>query len=168
VLGAEPLERRRAVIAYGSNACPAQLAHKYDSTDQSNVVPMSRAWIDGMAIGYSDHVTTYGAVPANAFADPGVQTEVFVAWLDPEQLSRLDGSEGRNYRRQSLDLDSHQLRVVDGPRLNGADIYLSTHGLFTVDGVAPGMAGVQTTYAAGPLLTQLEVRRLRDRDSVNP
>ena len=156
------------MIAYGSNACPAQLAHKYDSTDQSNVVPMSRAWIDAMAIGYSDHLTTYGAVPANAFAEPGVQTEVFVAWLDIDQLSRLDGTEGHNYRRQLLDLDVHQLRVIDGPLLDCADIYFSTRGLFTVDGVTPGMAGVQTTYAAGPLLTQLEVRQLRDRNSVNP
>jgi hypothetical protein len=167
-LGTETLEERHPVIAYGSNACPAQLAHKYRSTGRTHVIPMSRARIDGVAIGYSDHLTMYGAVPAKAFAVPGVQTEVFVSWLDPEQLSRLDRSEGHNYRRQSLDRDRYPLRIVDGPLLQCADIYYSTHALFTVDDVAPGMAGVQTTYVAGPSLTQVEVRELRAATSVNP
>ncbi len=149
------------VLAYGSNASPAQLARKYRDATCSVVIPMTRGWARNLAVGYSDHETRYGAVPATPVMSSGVCTEVFVAWLDPEQLIDLDRSEARNYERRPFDLGVHELYVADGPQPIEVDVYVSTRGVFTHDRVTPGVAGIDTTYRAGPLLTQTEVRRLR-------
>jgi hypothetical protein len=162
-LAAAPLADRRPVLAYGSNACPAQLARKFGNAACSPVIPMTRGWARNLAIGYSDHESRYGAVPATPVVSDGAYTEVFVAWLDPEQLSDLDESEARNYERRPLDLAAHELYVSDGPMPLRVDVYESIRGIFTYDGVTPGVAGIDTTYRAGPLLTQNEVRELRAR-----
>jgi hypothetical protein len=160
-LDAPPLADRRAVLAYGSNACPAQLERKYRDASCSRVIPMARAWMRQLAVGYSDHESLYGAVPATPIESDGVYTEVFVAWLDEEQLFDLDRSEARNYERRPLDLQAHELYVSDGPPPGTVDVFVSTRGVLAFDGVRPGVAGIATTYREGPLLTQAEVRRLR-------
>jgi hypothetical protein len=160
-LDAPPLAARRAVLAYGSNACPAQLGRKHRDGTCSGIFPMARGWVRHLAVGYSDHQSRYGAVPATPITSDGVCTEVFVAWLDAEQLLDLDRSEARNYERRPLDLHAHELYMSDGPLPSAADVYVSTRGVLTFDGVRPGVAGIDTTYREGPLLTQPEVRRLR-------
>ena len=151
----------RAVLAYGSNACPAQLQRKYERAPCSPVIPMARAWARNLAIGYSDHESRYGAVPATTIVSEDVHTEVFIAWLDTEQFFELDDSEARNYERRPLDLDTHELYVSDGPRPAAVDVYVSKRGVFTYDGLTPGVKGIDTTYRAGPLLSQAEVQDLR-------
>jgi hypothetical protein len=162
-LGAAPLADRRPVLAYGSNACPAQLQRKYEQVACSPVVPMARAWAQNLAIGYSDHESRYGAVPATTIVSEGVHTEVFIAWLDAEQFVELDDSEARNYERRPLDLESHELYVADGPMPPAVDVYVSMRGVLTYDGLTPAVKGIDTTYRAGPLLSQAEVRELRAR-----
>jgi hypothetical protein len=162
-LGAAPLTARRAVLAYGSNACPAQLQRKWEQASCSPIIPMARAWARNLAIGYSDHETRYGAVPATTIVSEGVHTEVFLAWLEPEQFTEFDASEVGNYERRPLDLGTHELYVSDGPLPTSVDVYASTRGVFTYDGVTPGVKGIDSTYRAGPLLTQAEVRDWRAR-----
>lgn len=163
VLDAPLLSERRAVLVYGSNACPAQLRRKLDGADCSPIIPMSRGWAQRLAIGYSDHESRYGAVPATIVNDDDAVTEVFVAWLDPQQFELFDRSEQRNYERRSFDLDAHELYLADAPLPPSVDLYVSTHGVFTHEGVVPGVKGIDTTYRAGPLLTQSEVQVLRAR-----
>jgi hypothetical protein len=158
---APPMADRRAVLAYGSNACPAQLRRKYVDADCSPIIPMTRAWASNLAIGYSDHASRYGAIPATLMASEGVCTEVFIAWLDPEQFDHLDGSEARNYERRALDLRAHDLYVADGPRPHVVDAYVSLRGVLTRGGVTPAVKGIDTTYRDGPILDQVEARRLR-------
>jgi hypothetical protein len=155
-LGVAGFDERTAVLAYGSNACPSQLARKYDGCHA--VFPMTLARAHDLAVVYSDHESAYGAVPATAVLSRGTRTEVFVAWLDPDQLEVQDRSEALNYERRPIDLTSHGLDVAGGRSPARAEIYVSTRGVFTFDGVVPGVAGVATTYRAGPLLTQAEAR----------
>jgi hypothetical protein len=162
-LDVPPMAERQAVLAYGSNASPAQLARKYRHATCSRVIPMTRGWVRHLAVVYSDHETVYGAIPATPIVSADVCTEVFVAWLDDEQLFDLDRSEGRNYERRAFDLRAHPLHVSDGPMPTEVDVYTSVRGIFTHDGVIPAVAGIDTTYRAGPLLTQNEVRTLRAR-----
>jgi hypothetical protein len=161
LLGASPLLERTAVLAYGSNACPMQLARKYEGFDGTTVIPLTRGWAHDLAVVYSDHESRYGAVPATIMPSTGSRSEVFIAWLDREQLTAFDRSEGLNYERRSFDVRRHALRVVDGPRPVAVDVYVSTRGVFASDGVVPGVHGIDTTYRAGPLLTQAELQRLR-------
>jgi hypothetical protein len=159
-LGEPCLSDRHAVLAYGSNACPAQLQRKFASAACSPIVPMTRAWAANLAVGFSNHVTRYGAVPATIFVSEGTRTEVFVAWLDHEQFDVMDRSEARNYERRAFDLDAHVLDIADGPIPTAVDVYVSTRGLLVHDGTTPAVYGIPTTYTAGPLLTQAEARRL--------
>jgi hypothetical protein len=160
-LDASPLDERTPVLAYGSNACPPQLARKLADTEWSPIVPMTRAWAQNLAVAYSDHESRYGAVPATVIASEGACTEVFIAWLDDEQLVGFDRSEGQNYERRSFDLARHEIYVADGRIPDHLSLYVSTRGVFSHDGVVPAVKGIDTTYRAGPLLTQTEVRALR-------
>jgi hypothetical protein len=162
-LAVAPLRDRHAVLAYGSNACPAQLRRKFLGAECSPIVPMTRAWAEDLAVGYSDHVTQYGAVPATVFESEGACTEVFVAWFDPDQFAEVDRSEARNYERRPFDLSRHDLYVADGPAPEAVDVFVSTRGLFSRGGLTPAVKGIDTTYRAGPLLTQSEVSALRAR-----
>jgi hypothetical protein len=166
--GAVPLADRSAVLAYASNACPAQLARKYRDASCSPVFPMARAWAQNLAVGYSDHESLYGAIPATTIVSEGVHTEVFIAWLDAEQFDELDASEARNYERRPLDLRRHDLYVADGPMPEAVEVYESVRGVFTHDGTTPGVAGIDTTYRAGPLLSQSEVQELRSAARGSP
>jgi hypothetical protein len=168
VLGAAPLADRTPVLAYGSNACPAQLQRKYEHATCSPVIPMTRGWARNLAIGYSDHESRYGAVPATTIVSEGVYTEVFIGWLDAEQFVELDESEARNYERRPLDLVAHELYVSDGPSPPRVEVYESMRGIFTYDGLTPGVKGIDTTYRAGPLLSQAEVRDLRAAARARP
>lgn len=153
---------RAPVLAYGSNASPAQLARKYRDASSSPIIPMTRAWTHNLAVGFSDHQAGYGAVPAAVFAAPDTYTEVFVAWLDPEQLADLDATEGSAYDRVHFDLDAHPLHVADGPSPDCVEVYESRRDLLVLeDGVVPAMRGIDTSYRAGPLLSQVEVKALR-------
>jgi hypothetical protein len=161
ILEAAPLSARRAVLAYGSNACPAQLRRKLEGSHCSPVIPMSRGWAQRLAIGYSDHESRYGAIPATVIVDDDAVTEVFVAWLDAEQFELFDRAERANHERRPFDLAAHALYVADAPMPTDVEVYVTTRGVFSHDGVVPGMKGIDTTYRAGPLLTQAEVKALR-------
>lgn len=161
-LGAAPLRERAPVLAYGSNASPAQLARKYRDTASSPIIPMTRAWARHLAVGFSDHQASYGAVPAAVFPAPDAYTEVFVAWLDPDQLADLDATEGSAYDRVPFDLDAHPLHVADAPSPDHVEVYESRRDLLVLaDGTIPAMRGIDTSYRDGPLLSQAEVKALR-------
>jgi hypothetical protein len=158
-LRAPSLAERTAVLAYGSNACPSQLARKYAGAS-SFAIPMTRALVHDLAIVFSDHETRYGSMPATTMPSAGASTEVFVAWLDDAQLEALDRSEARNYERRTFDTDTHALQC-DGPSPSSLLVYESLRGVFEHEGVVPGVAGIDTTYQGGPILAQTQVRQLR-------
>jgi hypothetical protein len=161
-VGAPPLGERSAVLAYGSNASPAQLARKYRDSVSSPFIPMTRAWVQDLAVGFCDHQSSYGAIPAAAFAAANVHSEVFVAWLDAAQLADLDATEGSAYDRVPFDLGAHPLCSTDGPVPATAGVYESRLELLVMEGgVVPAMKGIDTSYRAGPLLTQALARALR-------
>src|SRR5262245_32275590 len=85
---AAPIADRTAVIAYGSNAAPSQLRHKYDGISTA-VFPVVEARMANVAIGFSRHVTRYGAIPATLLHRDGADTTVFVLLLDDAQLEVL-------------------------------------------------------------------------------
>ncbi|CAN5443423.1 hypothetical protein BH23ACT9_BH23ACT9_40190 [soil metagenome] len=89
---------RTPIVAYGSNACPAQIARKA----LPGPVLLTPAILRNHIVVYAGHVTLYGAVPATVARWPGASTEVFLAWLTPQQHLVIDGSEGGNYDRVLL------------------------------------------------------------------
>jgi len=147
-LGVAPLEDRRPVLFYGSNAAPAQLARKYANSSVEVVVPAVLGIAHGLDVVYSSHISPYGAVPATLIASPGTSLSVHVGLLDNEQVRVLDETEP-NYRRRTLSGRDHPASLASGEALDSYTAYLSRHGVLLLDGAPRRVAGVR---AAGSSL----------------
>jgi hypothetical protein len=112
VAGATPMADRHPVLAFGSNASPAQLLTKFAALNPARrVVPVLRGAVAGLALGHSPHVSIPGYVPY-VIVDgcAGAVLDAFVLWLDPEQRAVLDRTEP-NYRLVRMPAARYPLRV---------------------------------------------------------
>ncbi|MET8572599.1 hypothetical protein [Streptomyces sp. NPDC004783] len=141
-----PLDRpvhddRAPVLAIGSNASPAQLRDKMAEFGIASPLPMVRARVTGLDIGVSAHVSRMGYVSASPVRAPGVVRELFVLWLDAEQLAVIDASEGVPMAAGNFDrawLPAPDVRVeTAGTVLRGAYVYVNRHGVLRDGGGAP-------------------------------
>ncbi len=87
-------EDRTPVLAIGSNASPGQLRHKMAEFGIESPLPMVRSRVTGLDVGVSAHVSRMGYVSASPVSAPGTVRELFLLWLDAEQLAVIDASEG--------------------------------------------------------------------------
>ncbi|MFE9705273.1 hypothetical protein [Streptomyces sp. NPDC005930] len=152
----EDADRRVPVLAIGSNASPGQLRHKMAEFGIGSPIPMVRSRVTGLDIGVSAHVSRMGYVSASPVAAPGVVRELFVLWLDAEQLAVIDASEGvpmagGNFDRVWLPAPEVRVEPGDGSVLRGAYAYVNRHGVLH-DGT-----GAPRRHPGGqrPLITEL-------------
>ncbi|MFJ8192600.1 hypothetical protein ACIQ8D_22995 [Streptomyces sp. NPDC096094] len=127
---------RVPVLAIGSNASPGQLRHKMAEFGIDSPIPMVRTRVTGLDIGVSAHVSRMGYVSASPVGAPGVARELFVLWLDAEQLAVIDASEGvpmasGNFDRAWLPAPAVRVEPLDGDGtvLRGAYAYVNRHGV---------------------------------------
>ncbi|MCX4702930.1 hypothetical protein [Streptomyces sp. NBC_01373] len=163
---------RTPVLAVGSNASPAQLRHKMAEFGITSPIPMVRARVTGIDIGVSAHVSRFGYVSASPFDAPGTVRELFVIWLDAQQLAVVDASEGvplpnGNYGRAWLSAPEVRVEPAPGTVLPGVCAYVNRHGVLH-DGTGPGAPRRHPGQRA--LLTELLVgsARLRELFGVTP
>ncbi|PAZ15724.1 hypothetical protein CLM62_13110 [Streptomyces sp. SA15] len=164
-------EDRVPVLAVGSNASPAQLRHKMAEFGIASPIPMVKARVTGIDVGVSAHVSRMGYISASPFEAPGTVRELFVIWLDAEQLAVVDASEGvplpnGNYGRAWLPASEVRVEVSAGVTLPGVHMYINRQGVLhngTPD--AP-----RTHPGQRALLTELLVgsARLRELFGVTP
>ncbi|MFC5675309.1 hypothetical protein [Streptomyces incanus] len=151
-------EDRVPVLTVGSNASPGQLRYKMDEFGISSPIPMVRARVTGVDVGVSAHVSRMGYVSASPVDAPGTVRELFVIWLDAEQLAVIDSSEGvplpnGNYDRVWLPSPDVRVELPDGTALPGTHAYVNRHGVLHDGTRAPrGHPGQR------PLLTELLLR----------
>ncbi|WP_432094822.1 hypothetical protein [Streptomyces sp. bgisy100] len=165
-LGRPGVGRRHPVIAVGSNASPAQLAHKLTGRGVSAVVPMVPVRVAGVAVGCSGHISRSGCVARAPYpAGPADAAAVSVlSWLDTEQLAAVDDSEAVNYRRVTLPGDRFTITLPSGERPAAAGLYVSRHGVLA--GPDGGPRPVTQDQAA--LLTALLAASPRLRALLGP
>ncbi|MFE0812331.1 hypothetical protein ACFW4M_35460 [Streptomyces sp. NPDC058794] len=164
-------EDRVPVLAIGSNASPGQLRHKMAEFGIASPLPMVRSRVTGLDIGVSAHVSRMGYVSASPVGAPGVVRELFLLWLDTEQLAVIDASEGvpmasGNFDRVWLPAPDVRVEPGDGTVLRGTYAYVNRHGvLHDGDGAPRRHPGEQR-----PLITGLlrESARLRGLFGVTP
>ncbi|MET7730111.1 hypothetical protein ABZT02_01920 [Streptomyces sp. NPDC005402] len=161
-------EDRAPVLAVGSNASPGQLRHKMAEFGITSPIPMVRARVTGVDVGVSAHVSRMGYVSASPFEAPGAVRELFVLWLDPEQLAVVDASEGvplpnGNYGRAWL--PGVRVELPGGVTLPGVHSYVNRHGV-----LHDGTGAPRTHPGQRELLTELLVgsARLRELFGVTP
>ncbi|MFF1721773.1 hypothetical protein [Streptomyces sviceus] len=173
--GPLPLDRwrredRAPVLAVGSNASPGQLRHKMAECAITSPVPMVKARVTGVDVGVSAHVSRMGYVSASPFEAPYVLRELFVIWLDAEQLAVIDASEGvplphGNYGRAWLPAPEVRVELPGGVTLPGVHSYVNRHGV-----LHDGTGAPRTHPGQRELLTELLVgsARLRELFGVTP
>nr|WP_167308427.1 hypothetical protein [Streptomyces tendae] len=147
---------RVPVLAIGSNASPAQLRHKMAEFGIDAPIPMVRSRVTGLDIGVSAHVSRMGYVSASPVGAPGTVRELFVLWLDAEQLAVIDASEGvpmagGNFDRVWLPAPDVRVEPGDGSVLRGAYAYVNRHGVLHDGTGAPR----RHPGAQRPLITEL-------------
>lgn len=156
---------RTPLLAVGSNASPAQLWHKFRAAGVPSVVPMVPVAVTGLASGMAAYVARAGYVPATPVLGPDLTAELFVLWLDADQLARLDATEP-NYRRVPLALGdpaagSVRVTLPSGRPLDRCDVYAGVHGhLVLGDGADPLLLDDQATLLARLLAASTRLRRL--------
>ncbi|MCL7425824.1 hypothetical protein [Streptomyces sp. YS415] len=170
-----PLDRlthpgRTPVLAIGSNACPGQLRHKMAEFGIRSPIPMVKVRVTGLELGVSAHVSRLGYVSASPFHAPGRVRELFVLWLDADQLTVIDASEGvplpyGNYRRVWLSSAEVQVDLADGTTLPGVFSYVNRRGVLHNGSGAPRTHPGQRALI-GELL--LKSARLRELFGVTP
>ncbi|MFF9110060.1 hypothetical protein [Streptomyces sp. NPDC014805] len=134
-----PLDRlvhddRTPVLTVGCNACPGQLRHKLDTFGITTPVPMVRTHVAGVDVGVSAHVSRAGYVSAAPFRSLTGSRALFVLWLDAEQLTAIDTTEGAtlpqgNFARVWLPAPAVRVTLPDGHVLPGAYCYTNRHGV---------------------------------------
>ncbi|MER6128725.1 hypothetical protein ABT173_40430 [Streptomyces sp. NPDC001795] len=127
-------EDRVPVLAVGSNACPGQLRHKMDESGITSPIPLVKARVTGVDVGVSAHVSLLGYVSASPFHAPGTARELFVTWLDAEQLDVIDASEGVGvpsgpYHRAWLPSSAVSVELESGELLPGVYAYVNRVGV---------------------------------------
>ncbi|WP_460061973.1 hypothetical protein [Streptomyces sp. YKOK-I1] len=128
-----PLDRlthpgRSPVLAVGSNASPGQLRHKMAVLGVTSPIPMVRTRVTGVDVGVSAHVSRLGYMSASPVDSPGTARELFVIWLDDEQLAAVDASEP-NYDRVVLPAPRFRVELESGETLDEVFSYVNRHGV---------------------------------------
>lgn len=143
---------RVPLLAYGSNAAPAALAHKLSlSADPVLVVP---AWLDDFDVVYSAHISPYGAVPATLQHSPGTAARVHVAHMTSEQVVLVSATEP-NYEPTVLDaVDCH---LDGGETVAKLSAYISRHGCLLVEGAEVALSAVQASNRTFAELSEPQV-----------
>jgi hypothetical protein len=124
--GAAPLGARHAVLAVGSNASPTQMHRKFTTAGLRPVVPFTAVTVRGIIAGVSAHVNRAGYVPATPVLDSDTVSDLFLTWLDDEQLAAMDLTEP-NYRRVRIPA-GYPVSLPGGQAVAGCWFYVSRHG----------------------------------------
>lgn len=120
---------RHAVLAVGSNACPAQLARKFRGRPCSDEVVGFPVRVTGLQVRPSAHLGRSGYWPfAPVPLDDSVTTAV-LGLFDDDQLAVLDATEP-NYARTPLERGRHRLSRMNGISVTEpVEVYASRHGV---------------------------------------
>lgn len=122
-----PLSERTAVLAIGSNACLAQMHHKYiRATDRRTYVQVPAA-VRGLDVGYASLVAGYGSVPATAVPSEGTAM-IAVQFLDHEFVRQLDATETGYERLTFTPADGVTVKLPTGRVLDSVDVYVAAGG----------------------------------------
>ncbi|MET0966017.1 MAG: hypothetical protein ABWZ02_06450 [Nakamurella sp.] len=121
--------QRYPVLAFGSNAAPAQLLDKFDwLAPRHRVVPVTVGQLDGFSLAHSAHVSNPGYLPyVLVHAGAGATLEVRVLWLDDTQLAALNETEP-NYRLVPVNGERYLLTLESGATVPRYSAYRGSWG----------------------------------------
>ncbi|WP_270182444.1 hypothetical protein [Alkalihalobacillus sp. CinArs1] len=125
--GLTSIEDRIPLLAYGSNVCLAQLKYKFSlNPDLNDFILFFRANIVDTDVVAGSFLAPYGALPAVIAPVTGAKTEVWVTFVEREQLELLNRTEGSYVLREH---QGEKLMLTTGERFERVYAYYYPHAL---------------------------------------
>jgi hypothetical protein len=157
----ELISGRTPVLAAGSNASPYQLRTKRERFGLAGEIPVIKARLSGFDVVYSARITSYGSVPATLRPSPGTAVDLFVTFLNEEQLFPMDKSEDAhikngNYRRELFTGGGLEMEEEIDP--GEVWVYQSNRGCLLLGGECAALSAISVQGRRLPALSQKEVQ----------
>ncbi|MEN9826033.1 MAG: hypothetical protein RI953_1778 [Pseudomonadota bacterium] len=145
------LSKRTPVIAYGSNAAVSALKRKFMSEKFARgwaIIPVLKGSMKNFEVVHAAHfVPVNGSFPAGFAYNAGAESEVWITFLDSEEMERMHASEGidsdspeswYSYGR----LDGIKIQIPGWRELTSAFVYIDNYGALQIDGKSAALAKV--------------------------
>lgn len=129
-----------ALLSYGANASPVELARKLAGHDP--VVPVALTEVGDLDVVFSAHASPRGGLGAAVQRSPGTWIEVSITYLHPDLLPIVDATE-ENYHRISM-------------AARGVEFYVSKHGCLLLDGSEVALSAVRARGRRFPEMSTLD------------
>jgi hypothetical protein len=158
------LEERVAVLAYGSNAAPEQLARKFARFGSDVAIPLVRGRLVGVDVVYAPHVARYGAIPATLAPSPATSVSIALLHLTAAQVKRMHETElsAGNYVYGELSGASWTSEIGAAPARMTA--YVAVHGALGLTGAPLALEAVRAEGRSLAAMAKVAVLALaRDR-----
>ncbi len=150
----QPLSSRTPIIAYGSNAAVSALTRKFMSEKFARgwaIIPVLKGVLKNFEIVHAAHfVPVNGSFPAGIAYSSGAESEVWVTYLDAQEMERMHASEGidsdspeswYSYGR----LDNIKIQIPGWRELTSAFVYIDNYGALKIQGKTAALAKVPAT-----------------------
>ncbi len=110
-------DQRILVVALGSNASPSVMINKMNRRNPggAHLIPIIRARIHGMGIGYFASVAPRGYIAATPFSAPGNSSEVWASLLTGDQFAALTSTEP-GYTCRLVSARDYPLEILGEPK----------------------------------------------------
>lgn len=168
-------QKRTPVIDYGSNPAPWVLADKFTRLYGDNkeykgsmVIPVTKAILRDYDITWLARFTGAGGLPAAISAAPGTEVEVWLTWLDADQLAWMNASEeiGKPEGMYSLNrMPKHHLRTTGYALDRDPLVYVSCHGALAYTASLLSFNGTGFELIADTIATLHQDAILKERNA---
>lgn len=148
------VDNRYVIIGYGSNANPAQLSVKFK--DNSKPLPVIKGTMKGYDVVFAPLVAPYGVIPATIEKAEGTEVEVWINFLDDEQLRIMDESEGRGRSYWLVEIDDEVI-LENGEHIAPVYSYIATNGTLVIDNNPVRFSTINATNSKYQQMTELEM-----------
>lgn len=153
-----PLSQRFAVVAVGSNGCPARLLDHDKFGGKSNLaIPVLRGWLPGAVSVYVSRIGVYRSMPATIMGLSGTRSRLWLTLLTQAEFALMDQSEGRSYRYQLLFIPNVRFETEQGLLFENLYAYYEPYGLLDHTGAAIQLACFESEGSTLRRFTQPEV-----------
>lgn len=127
------------VIGFGSNPAPSQLTRKFEAKnfEADVVVPVMKGTLQDFDVVWTPAFVSYGSMPSTITPSPGTVVDVWVTWLNSEELKIMGDSEHSNATERPLYVQTTiagAKYAFDGPDPEAMQVYISCFGPLKVDG----------------------------------
>ncbi len=132
------IKDRYAVLAVGSNGCPARLADqdKYGA-EKNTAIPVLRGWVKNMISVYLPRIAGYGSIPSTVMGADNTECMLWVTLLTRRQLERMDRSENRGSFYSLIEIKCSVFEMEGAKRLYPLYAYHESKALIDKKNLQP-------------------------------